>query len=82
MARRWLPDEDALLLKTQEEIGNRWCEIAKLLPGRPENAVKNRWNSLMNRRRNANGGGSSRQRGGGQRRRRKGESKRGESKSQ
>jgi hypothetical protein len=46
----WTPDEDAILLGAQERLGNKWSEIAKLLSGRAENAVKNRYNSLINRR--------------------------------
>jgi hypothetical protein len=45
----WTEEEDNILLETQRKIGNRWCEIARMLPGRPENAVKNRYNSLVNK---------------------------------
>ena len=46
----WSSAEDAVLVEQQELLGNKWSEIAKILPGRSENAVKNRFNSILSRR--------------------------------
>ena len=50
MKSDWTPDEDAILLDAQQRVGNKWSEIARGLPGRAENAVKNRFNSLITKR--------------------------------
>ncbi|OIW16865.1 hypothetical protein TanjilG_16445 [Lupinus angustifolius] len=42
----WSPEEDKLLCEAQKIFGNRWTEIAKVVSGRTDNAVKNRFSTL------------------------------------
>ncbi len=45
----WSLDEDRKLMQLHDEFGNKWVDIAKYLPGRPDNAVRTHWNLTLRR---------------------------------
>ena len=42
---KWTAEEDNILIAAHSRLGDQWSEIAKELPGRPDNAVRKRWKS-------------------------------------
>ena len=41
----WSKEEQVKLLELQEHVGNQWAVLARLMPGRSPNAIKNRYHA-------------------------------------
>ena len=48
--RKWTIEEDLLILKLHLKFNSRWSQMAKYVPGRSDNQIKNRYNSNLKRR--------------------------------
>ncbi|CAM9650916.1 unnamed protein product [Chrysoparadoxa australica] len=46
----WSAEEDKMVYEIHMKVGNRWSQIAQLLPGRTENAIKHRFKALERQR--------------------------------
>lgn len=44
----WSLEEKWILFLLQANDSNKWAEISSVIPGRPDNSIKNYWNSIRN----------------------------------
>ncbi|CAL4901034.1 unnamed protein product [Urochloa decumbens] len=43
----WTEKEEKVLVSLHRKHGKKWAKMAKQIPGRPENSIKNNWNATL-----------------------------------
>jgi hypothetical protein len=41
--RDWIKEEDEIIIQKVQEFGTKWSKMTKILRGRTDNDIKNRW---------------------------------------
>ncbi|PWO00068.1 C-Myb R2r3, partial [Tilletiopsis washingtonensis] len=50
LRKPFTPEEDAIIIALYNQIGSKWAEMSKRLKGRPDNSIKNHFNTTLSRR--------------------------------
>jgi myb proto-oncogene protein len=49
--REWTHEEDEIIKRKVAEIGTKWTQIRRMLHGRADNDIKNRWHTCLSKER-------------------------------